>query len=142
LYYRINVLSIRLPPLRQREGDIQLLIDSFLGSEWRISDEVRQLLGAYPWPGNVRQLHNALERAKILAEDDEILKENLPAEIVSGTKQLNEISIGSKVDLETLNRLHVEHVFRKYEGNKTRAAKALGIGRRSLYRLLEKFGIE
>ncbi|MEQ1903376.1 MAG: sigma-54 dependent transcriptional regulator [Pirellulaceae bacterium] len=142
LYYRINVLSIRLPPLRLREGDTALLIKHFLGDEWKISDEVLQVLTSYSWPGNVRQLQNALERAKILAEGDEILLENLPAEIISGSQQASNALIGAKVDLESLNRMHVEEVYKKYDRNKTRAAQALGIGRRSLYRLLEKYGIE
>ncbi|MBX3419490.1 MAG: sigma-54-dependent Fis family transcriptional regulator [Pirellulaceae bacterium] len=142
LYYRINVLGIRLPPLREREGDTGLLIDHFLGPDWKITDEVKKVLTTYSWPGNVRQLQNALDRAKILSEDDQILLENLPAEIISGSQQVSVGLVGSKVDLESLNRMHVEEVYRKFDRNKTRTAQALGIGRRSLYRLLEKYGIE
>ncbi|MFM7738484.1 MAG: sigma 54-interacting transcriptional regulator, partial [Planctomycetota bacterium] len=145
LYYRINVLKIHLPPLRERDGDIRLLIHHFLGDQWIISDSVIDLLSNYTWPGNIRQLQNALERAKILAEGDEITRENLPEEIVKGSEQQGisaELKVGSKIDLDSLNKLHVEQVYRRNHCNKTRTAQALGIGRRSLYRLLEKYGIQ
>ncbi|MFN6109350.1 MAG: sigma-54-dependent transcriptional regulator [Planctomycetota bacterium] len=145
LYYRINVLKIHLPPLRERDGDIRLLIEHFLGDQWKVSEPVIELLSNYTWPGNIRQLHNALERAKILAEGDEILKENLPEEIVKGSEQQGvsaELKVGSKLDLDSLNKLHVEQVYRRNQCNKTRTAQALGIGRRSLYRLLEKYCIQ
>jgi transcriptional regulator with GAF, ATPase, and Fis domain len=70
LYYRINLLTINLPPLREREGDVELLIRHFVGDQWQISDELLKLLSNYSWPGNVRQLQNAIERAKILADND------------------------------------------------------------------------
>lgn len=145
LYYRINVLKIHLPPLRERDGDIRLLIHHFLGDQWIISDSVIDLLSNYTWPGNIRQLQNALERAKILAEGDEITRENLPEEIVKGSEQQGisaELKVGSKIDLDSLNKLHVEQVYRRNHCNKTRTAQALGIGRRSLYRLLEKYGVQ
>jgi DNA-binding NtrC family response regulator len=141
LYYRINVLTIPLPPLRQREGDIDLLIKHFVGPDWKISSHVIQELQHYSWPGNVRQLQNAIERAKILADDDEVLLENLPAE-VCGQAKPSVLNVGaSQVDLETLNKLHVEQIYNQHGRNKSRTAKALGINRRSLYRLLEKYGI-
>lgn len=145
LYYRINVLKIHLPPLRERDGDIRLLIEHFLDDQWKVSEAVVELLSNYTWPGNIRQLYNALERAKILAEGDEIIKENLPEEIVKGSEQQGisaELKVGSKLDLDSLNKLHVEQVYRRNQCNKTRTAQALGIGRRSLYRLLEKYGIQ
>lgn len=141
LFYRINVLTISLPPLRQREGDTELLIRFFVGDEWKISDPVIQTMAEYSWPGNVRQLQNAIERAKILADEDEITLENLPPEIAKPSETIP-ARVGDKVDLETLNKLHVEQIFRLHNGNKTRAARALGINRRSLYRLLEKYHIE
>ena len=145
LYYRINVLSIPLPPLRNRVGDIRLLIEHFVGDQWKVSEDVLDLLENYGWPGNIRQLLNAIERAKILAEGDEIIQENLPAEIVAASKQTissSELKVGSKLDLDSLNKMHVQQVYQKNQCNKTKTAQALGIGRRSLYRLLEKFGIE
>ena len=83
LYYRINVLTIQLPPLRQREGDLPLLVEHLAGHEWHLDPEVIPTLQRYSWPGNVRQLQNALDRAKILADDDRIRAENLPPEIVN-----------------------------------------------------------
>ncbi|HMP79578.1 MAG TPA: sigma-54 dependent transcriptional regulator [Pirellulaceae bacterium] len=143
LLYRINVLAIRLPPLRERGGDTQLLIRHFVGAQWKISDELIHLLCNYSWPGNIRQLQNAIERAKILAEGNEILRENLPPEVIGvGACDGKTVANLDKLDLESLNRHHVEQVYRRYHGNKTHTAKALGIGRRSLYRLLEKFHIE
>ncbi|HYO25473.1 MAG TPA: sigma-54 dependent transcriptional regulator, partial [Lacipirellulaceae bacterium] len=142
LFYRINVLTIDLPPLRQREGDIRLLVNHFLGAEWRVDSEVLRILENYTWPGNVRQLQNALERAKILAEDDSIRAENLPPEIVKGANCSPVREIGANMDLDTVNKVHVADTFRRFSGNKARTARALGVGRRTLYRLLEKYGID
>ncbi len=143
LLYRINVLAIRLPPLRERGDDTRLLIEHFVGPQWRIAPELMDKLCRYPWPGNIRQLQNAIERAKILAEGNEIRCENLPPEVM-GSVPHDGVALDrmDKLDLESLNRLHVEQVYRRYQGNKTHTARALGIGRRSLYRLLEKYHIE
>ena len=142
LYYRINVLTIHLPPLRERAGDVPLLTEHFLGPEWSLAPEVMPILERYGWPGNVRQLANALERAKILAEDEVIRAENLPPEIVSGAEKAAAPPPGTQCDLDTLNKLHIEEIYRKHKGNKARTARALGIGRRTLYRLIEKFDLE
>lgn len=142
LFYRINVLTIHLPTLREREGDIRLLVEFFLESDWQIEDEVMTIFENYSWPGNVRQLQNAIERAKILAEDDWIRTQNLPPEIVTGAKATNVQQIGRDMDLDSVNKLHIADTFRRFQGNKARTARALGIGRRTLYRLLEKHGIE
>ena len=100
-----------------------------------------EILEGYSWPGNVRQLLNAVERAKILADDEYIRMANLPPEILN-TDQIPVVArAGTHVDLETLNRMHVIEVLKQYQGNKARTARALGIGRRSLYRLLEKYGL-
>ncbi len=141
LYYRVNVLAIKLPPLRERVGDVALLIENFLGPNWTLEPGVLTLLERYSWPGNVRQLFNALERAKILSEDETIRLINLPPEIVNGDRSVQTLSAGSQVDLETLNRMHVVQTLKQHAGNKARAARALGIGRRSLYRLLERYGL-
>ena len=142
LYYRINVLTIFLPPLREREGDIRLLVDHFLGAEWHIDDDVMRTFENYSWPGNVRQMLNALERAKILSEDEWIRAHNLPPEIVKGATLTASRQTGVNMDLDTVNRVHIEDTFRRLGGNKARTAKALGIGRRTLYRLLEKYAID
>ena len=146
LYYRINVLGIQLPPLRHREEDIELLAKKFAGEDWIISDDVMKRLVAYSWPGNVRQLQNAVERAKVLAEENEIELKNLPNAIqqaAASPATHAAQSVGNhKLDLETLNRLHVEETYARCDRNKTKTAQALGINRRSLYRLLEKFEID
>jgi DNA-binding NtrC family response regulator len=142
LFYRINVLTIFLPPLREREGDIRLLTDYFLGPEWHIEEEVLRIFENYSWPGNVRQLQNAIERAKILAEDEWVRVQNLPPEIVKGATASTVTHIGPNADLDTINKAHIADTYRRFGGNKARTARALGIGRRTLYRLLEKYNIE
>jgi DNA-binding NtrC family response regulator len=140
LYYRINVLTILLPPLRQREGDLPLLVNHLVGDEWHLDPEVIPILQRYSWPGNVRQLQNALDRAKILSEDDHIRAENLPPEILNTAHSRPDTS-ATDVDLDTLTREHVLETYRRHASNKARTARALGIGRRTLYRLLEKYEI-
>ncbi|WP_315852535.1 sigma-54-dependent transcriptional regulator [Mariniblastus fucicola] len=144
LFYRINVLGIMLPPLRQRAGDIRLLAEKFSGPDWSVDEDVMTRLENYSWPGNVRQLQNAIERAKVLAEEDRIELKNLPAAIVESEERpvtaVNAMVSGD-IDLETLNKLHVVETYEKCGKNKTKTAQALGINRRSLYRLLEKFEI-
>jgi len=141
LFYRINVLTIYLPPLRQRAGDLQLLVEHLTGADWQLDPDVLPILERYSWPGNVRQLQNALDRAKILAEDDRIRAENLPQEIVSSAHARPATVAASDVDLDTLTREHVLETYRRHGSNKARTARALGIGRRTLYRLLEKYHI-
>ncbi len=141
LYYRINVLTLLLPPLREREGDLIQLLHHFTGSEWKLDDDFLPTLARYNWPGNVRQLQNAIERAKVLADDYRLEVHNLPPE-VSGAKRAATATAGSiDVEIEALVKSHVEATYRRHKGNKARAARALGIGRRSLYRLLEKYDI-
>lgn len=141
LFYRINVLGISLPPLRQRIGDIKLLAQKFTGEDFTIDDDVMSRLSGYSWPGNVRQLQNAIDRAKVLAEENRIELKNLPAAIVDAVPQKLVAAINNDVDLETLNRIHVEETYNRCDKNKTKTARALGINRRSLYRLLEKYSI-
>jgi DNA-binding NtrC family response regulator len=140
LFYRINVLTIYLPPLRQRAGDLPLLLEHLTGPEWHLDPDVIPTLERYSWPGNVRQLQNALDRAKILADDDRIRVENLPPEIVNSA-HARPSSISGDVDLDTLTHEHVLETYRRHSNNKARTARALGIGRRTLYRLLEKYRI-
>lgn len=142
LYYRINVLAIYLPPLRMRIGDIKLLAEKFAGDDWIIEPDVLDKLNRYSWPGNVRQLQNAIERAKVLAEENRIELKNLPPAIIEAQNPKATAQVGDGCDLETLNRIHVEEIYQRHNKNKTRTAQALGINRRSLYRLLERFGIE
>ena len=81
LYYRINVMSLELPPLRKRHGDVALLIQTFMGKDWTITDKAKGVMESYQWPGNVQQLKNAIERAQILADHQTITIDDLPREV-------------------------------------------------------------
>jgi DNA-binding NtrC family response regulator len=94
LYYRINVMSLELPPLRRRDGDIALLTREFLGPKWTISEQAAQAIEAYHWPGNVRQLKNAVDRAQILANDHHITIDDLPAEVADPGGQNGQAAAG------------------------------------------------
>jgi DNA-binding NtrC family response regulator len=142
LFYRVNVLTINLPPLRRREGDLPLLAEHFAGPDWQFEPDVIPILQQYSWPGNARQLQNAIDRAKILSDDEQIRVENLPPEIVHGARSKPSLATAGDVDLDTLTHQHVLDTYRRHGGNKARTARALGIGRRTLYRLLEKYGID
>jgi transcriptional regulator with PAS, ATPase and Fis domain len=137
LYYRINVMSLTLPPLRERQGDIALLVDHFVGDDWFVEPRALELLNSYGWPGNVRQLINVLERAKILADDDVIRAQDLPQEILQPSTP-GQAKPKSGDDLESFQRQKVAEVLER-ESNKAKAARALGISRRKLYRLMEKY---
>jgi DNA-binding NtrC family response regulator len=141
LYYRINVMSLLLPPLREREGDIGLLVKKFLGPDWRIEDDALAAMQSYSWPGNVRQLINAIERAKILADDNTIELYDLPAEVTRTQTNMRAQPAVNGDRLDELQRAHVVEILARERGNKARAARALGVNRRSLYRLLEKYAI-
>ena len=142
LFYRINVMSLELPRLRDREGDVRLLVDRFLSDDWEITPEALAALERYPWPGNVRQLINTLERAKILAEGHTIELVDLPGEIARLPEAAAPPSIDNDTQLAAIERAHVISVLERNQGNKARAARMLGVTRRSLYRLIEKYGLE
>ncbi len=144
LYYRINVMSLVLPPLRERRDDLPLLVRHFLGPGWEIEPAAMQALRSYQWPGNVRQLANALDRATVLADDGLITREDLPREVLHAgdAPAAMRLQPGDTDDLASLERSHIIAVLQKEKGNKARAARALGIHRRKLYRLLERFQIE
>lgn len=141
LYYRINVMSLDLPPLRDRIGDVRLLVCHFLGTQWGIDDEALRLIENYAWPGNVRQLVNAIERGKIMADGATIHARDLPREIQQGSSVDQAVSFVDTDDLSSIERKKIVEVLRRAVGNKTRAAEVLGIDRRKLYRLLGKYEI-
>lgn len=141
LYYRLNVITISLPPLRERGKDLELLVHKLAGPEWQLEPGLVERLARYRWPGNVRQLRNAVERAKILADGQLIELFNFPDEVVAASR--NPVSeSASSTDLGNLTRQHIEQVYHDHDGNKTKAAQALGVSRRTLYRLLEKYDID
>ena len=139
LFYRINVMSIDLPPLRDRSGDLPLLTTVFLGEEWKLENDALEALAHFRWPGNVRQLINVIERAKILADGHVITLHDLPSEITDSASA--DAQNDDEGTLAAIERAHVVEMLNQEHGNKTRTAKALGITRRSLYRLLDKYGI-
>jgi DNA-binding NtrC family response regulator len=142
LFYRINIMTITLPPLRERSGDIQLLANHFAGAGWEFGPDCLDVISRYSWPGNVRQLINAIERAQMLADDEVLLKENLPPEVLSGDNSVGPTALVPDADLASLTRARVVQSLQQEHGNKLRAAKALGVSRRSLYRLIEKYHVQ
>jgi DNA-binding NtrC family response regulator len=147
LFYRLNVVSIYLPPLHERRGDIPELIEHFLTTRQigplrsRVDAEAMKALQAYSWAGNVRELANVLERAQILAENHVITLEDLPENVVSAAPGASEAS-GDPNHLDEVERRHVLSILQQEKGNKVHAARILGISRRSLYRLIEKHHLE
>lgn len=154
LYYRLHIIPIYLPALRDRKDDIPILIDHFLdtiGTELNrksisISREAVEKLTAYPWPGNVRELENVLERALVLCETDMISSEDLPV-LNSVQSQslpgdiLDRFQMNLNDTLYAVEKQLLERAMEKAEGNKSRAAKLLGIKTNLLYYKLEKFGM-
>ncbi len=141
LYYRINVMSLHLPPLRDRGNDIDLLIDDMLGTKWQIDAPARAALTSYSWPGNVRQLMNTLDRAIVLADGGTITVDELPTDIVDERPAATPSVAHDSSRLDEIEKAHIVEVLERENGNKARAARALGIHRRKLYRLLERFSL-
>ena len=143
LYYRLNVLLIHLPPLRERGDDLNLLIDHFLTDAFQLEEEARKRMLQYHWPGNVRQLINALDRGKILADDYLITLDDLPLEIAASEDSMTEIAETDEdsIELAAIEKQHIESVLNQCHGNKALAARTLKIHRRKLYRLIDKYGL-
>ncbi|MGH7932145.1 MAG: sigma-54-dependent transcriptional regulator [Candidatus Binataceae bacterium] len=149
LLYRINVIMIRLPPLRERKDDIALLANHFLRkyekplgrSAMRFSKGAMRLLLSYPWPGNVRELENAVERAAILAETDVIHAHDLPEKLHS-TMVVPSESGSSGMTLEELERDHMRRVLAEVNGDKVKAAQVLGIHLSTLYRKMQRYHLD
>ncbi len=148
LYWRLNVLTLEVPPLRDRPGDIPMLAQHFLtpapggGTLKTIASEAMALLKTYPWPGNVRELRNAVQRAEVMATDDRIGPGDLPPRIREAAgpgSVLAEASEG-RITLRDLERRYILEVVKQAGGNKSQAAKILGLDRKTLYRKLEEYG--
>jgi DNA-binding NtrC family response regulator len=143
LFYRVNTISIVLPPLRERAVDIPLLANSFLahfgGSHPpRLSDEAMRALQEYRWPGNVRELRNVMERAVLLANGGIIQARDLP---LSDARASNGTSHnGEEVSLAELERRHIESVLSRTNWHQGRAASVLGISSKTLYRKIREYG--
>jgi DNA-binding NtrC family response regulator len=150
LYYRLNVITMHLPPLRDRLDDVPLLTEFFLrrfansrGKEpLRLSQAAIDTLQVYDWPGNVRELENALERAAVLSESGEISPDALPARITA-QKAMPLVSdrLPPNPPMEIIERAYIHWVLSAEGGNKTRAAEVLGIDPSTLYRKLLRYGL-
>lgn len=150
LYYRLRVMSIRLPELKERREDIPLLAKHFLKKynnslkkEIRtISKETLNLLLDYDWPGNVRELEHAIERAVLVCDSEDILPEHLPPEI-QFPEEIRVRRAGEEGrSLETMEKEYIKMILKKTGGHKSNAASILGMDRRTLYRKLKKYGID
>jgi two-component system response regulator HydG len=149
LFYRLNVIAIHLPPLRQRREDIPVLAELFLrrtaesnGERQKSLDpDVVEVLHSYAWPGNVRELENALERAALLTKGDVIGIPSLPERIVERRSEpLAGDRQAANPTLEVIERAYITWVLQQEGGNKTRASEALGIDPSTLYRKLARYG--
>ena len=151
LFYRLNVIAIHLPPLRQRVDDIPVLADHFLGriaaargeTQKRLHPDASALLQAYGWPGNVRELENAMERAVILSNGPEIHPDALPKAV---TEQRSTPLVSPRTPpnptLEAIERAYIMWVLANEHGNKSRTAEVLGIDPSTLYRKLGRYGLD
>ncbi len=149
LFYRLNVVALNLPPLRERAEDIPLLGDHFLRkyaeenkkSVSQISPEALDLLLTYGWPGNVRELENVIERAVTLSHHSVILPEDLPRRIRAEKKGDITQTLPSHLPLAELEKLYIQKILEETGGNKKKAADILGIDRRTLYRMAARYGL-
>jgi two-component system response regulator HydG len=151
LYYRLNVIALHLPPLRQRTDDVPVLAEHFLERiaglreepPKRLTDEALTVLVEYAWPGNVRELENALERAIILTAGEIIDVDALPERV---TERRSEPLVSARTPpnptLEAVERAYIMWVLQSESGNKSRAAEVLGIDPSTLYRKLSRYGVE
>ena len=158
LYYRLKVFPIHVPPLRERKDDIPLLVDHFIKKfnqennkqAYGCSPEVMRTILNYSWPGNIRELENALEYAFVVTDAPEIKLEDLPIEVIQPKDQNHPPTISSERDVlpkdqsssSTLSpKDHLRVVLEKHNWNRTKTAQALGISRVSLWKRMKKFGI-
>jgi DNA-binding NtrC family response regulator len=146
LFYRINVITVPLPPLRQRKEDIPLLVSHFLVKHGqrigkpsiRVAREALQTLVNYEWPGNVRELENMIERTVALCEGDIITTTDLPEKLTQVKIAIRDLD-EYEVTLDALEEQHIKKVLHKVEGDKVRAAHILGINLSTLYRKLARY---
>jgi len=156
LYYRLQVIPVYLPPLRERKEDIPLLANHFIAmfnKEFKknvrsISPEVEKLLQRYSWPGNVRELKNIIERAMLLEAEEELLPEHLPPEITGSEEEILPHEGPATIDelypitLKEMERLVIEKTLNETGQNKSQAAKILGISRQTLREKVKQYRIE
>jgi DNA-binding NtrC family response regulator len=148
LFYRLGVVIITLPPLRERREDIPLLIERFMkgavakaGKQVELTAAAVESLSAYPWPGNVRELENMIERLVVFSRGSRIDLGDLPPTVTPRGPTLERRLFDDLPPLEEIERRYLLHVLEQVGNNRTRAAEVMGIDRRTLYRMAERFGI-
>ncbi len=152
LLYRLNVITIEIPPLRERKQDIPLLVASFLANRMKtkvqtsISTKAMEVLVDYDWPGNIRELENVIERAAILChnhviEPQDFSLPNAPASVFASGGRSDQ-KIGTALPLKEIEHLHIEGVLRAFRGNKAESAKILGISLKTLYTKIQQYQIK
>jgi two-component system, NtrC family, response regulator AtoC len=158
LYYRLNVVSVQLPPLRDRADDIPALAHHFLRKYAResdkpvtgFSDEAVRVLRGYQWPGNIRELENAIERAVTLSSHRVLTADDLPSDVRQGLAAQDVAQVATTLSgmfadaptLEEVKKRYISHVLETNRGNLSRAAVILDVDRRSLYRMMDRYKIE
>ncbi len=150
LFYRLDVVPIHLPPLRERKEDIPLLAEHFLEKYNRlnsrqirkISPEAMGLLVNYHWPGNIRELENTIERAVIIARGETILPEYLPLSVQSSSRKKSENELEVGMSLKEAEGLLIQKTLEEVGGNKSQAAKVLGITRQTLRNKMREYGLD
>ncbi|HEY6122965.1 MAG TPA: helix-turn-helix domain-containing protein, partial [Pyrinomonadaceae bacterium] len=155
LFYRLSVVTLRVPPLTERRTDIPLLAERFLRealdrnerAPLSLSDDTIRTLVAYKWPGNVRELESTIEYAVLHARGNEVVPVDLPVKFQSSQLKATARSplaalFGDLPSLDELERRYVLHVLQAAAGNRTRAAEIMDIDRRTLYRMIERYGID
>ncbi len=149
LYYRLNVVKIEVPPLRERREDIPLLVDAFLGElceqngkeRMGVSPKAMDALAHYEWPGNVRQLRNVIEGMVVLSSGQELGVKNLPEDVRESEAPKKRLQLKVGASLADMEREMIRATLEETEGNRAAAARILGVGRKTLYRKLDEYGL-
>ncbi|MEC9353271.1 MAG: helix-turn-helix domain-containing protein, partial [Planctomycetota bacterium] len=150
LYYRLNVVTLELPPLRQRTSDIPALVEHFSArlagrsglGECEFSAEALDLLAGLQWEGNVRELENLVERLLLLCDSPLVSAAEIEEHLQQGLCEAVVDELDSSLSLEEVKRAHVAKALAENRGNKTKTARQLGINVKTLYNLVKKLGIE
>jgi len=151
LYYRINVILLRTPPLRDRRGDVELLVQHYITllakknnkTIQSISPEALKHLATYHWPGNIRELRNIIERMVVLAKNTQLTLDDVPKDLIAGGARIpaDKKTNSHASNLADMEKDCIERALQHVKGNKSVAAKKLGISRRTLYRKLSEYGL-
>ncbi len=147
LYYRLNVVTLEVPPLRERQGDVDLLAERFIGrfaeknrrTVESVSRECMQHLTAYPWPGNVRELENAIERGVILMRGNHLTEKSLPLALQKHFQENPQAGTAKPATLQEAEKVLIKQTLKETDGNKSEAARRLGITRKTLQNKLQKY---